>query len=276
MLKWLNWSQCAASDRLSVLTGPLCLLALGSGLARSKSIPSQTFSSEVVTLWYRPPDVLLGSTDYSTALDMWWVRGRGQNPARRRLNKVLCVWIRGAGCIFIEMLQGAPAFPGDTDVFQQLQKIWTVRKTTSLFKLLKPLLTSRHERVRADRSHVTLQVLGVPSELSWPGVSQLPNYRPGRFTSCPSSQSQDSAEETGSDDETETFKCFSCSKIHINMLHLINRLIDDWSVDSQCGSDSVQQEATSHYKSAAESLKRFCSSSLLLNQRPTEESIIWK
>lgn len=137
MLKWLNWSQCAASDRLSVLTGPLCLLALGSGLARSKSIPSQTFSSEVVTLWYRPPDVLLGSTDYSTALDMWWVRGRGQNPARRRLNKVLCVWIRGAGCIFIEMLQGAPAFPGDTDVFQQLQKIWTVRKTTSLFKLLK-------------------------------------------------------------------------------------------------------------------------------------------
>ncbi|KAM8722048.1 cyclin-dependent kinase 15 [Acanthopagrus schlegelii] len=96
------------------------------GLARSKSIPSQTFSSEVVTLWYRPPDVLLGSTDYSTALDMW-----------------------GAGCIFIEMLQGAPAFPGDTDVFQQLQKIWTV--------------------------------LGVPSELSWPGVSQLPNYRPERF-----------------------------------------------------------------------------------------------
>ena len=142
MLKWSNWSQCAASDHLSVLTGPLCLLALGSGLARSKSIPSQTFSSEVVTLWYRPPDVLLGSTDYSTALDMWWVRGRGQNPATRRLNKVVCVWIRGAGCIFIEMLQGAPAFPGDTDVFQQLQKIWTVRKTSSLFKLLERLLIS--------------------------------------------------------------------------------------------------------------------------------------
>ncbi|KAM7365871.1 hypothetical protein PAMP_016764 [Pampus punctatissimus] len=96
------------------------------GLARSKSIPSQTFSSEVVTLWYRPPDVLLGSTDYSTALDMW-----------------------GAGCIFIEMLQGAPAFQGVTDVFEQLQKIWTV--------------------------------LGVPSEDSWPGVSHLPNYKPEWF-----------------------------------------------------------------------------------------------
>lgn len=57
---------------LLVLTGPLRLV-LGSGLARSKSIPSQTFSSEVVTLWYRPPDVLLGSTDYSTALDIWSV-----------------------------------------------------------------------------------------------------------------------------------------------------------------------------------------------------------
>ncbi|XP_035006013.2 cyclin-dependent kinase 15 isoform X1 [Hippoglossus stenolepis] len=104
------------------------------GLARSKSIPSHTFSSEVVTLWYRPPDVLLGSTDYSTALDMW-----------------------GAGCIFIEMLQGAPAFPGVTDVFEQLQKIWTYL------------------------CYICLQVLGVPSEDSWPGVSLLPNYKPEWF-----------------------------------------------------------------------------------------------
>lgn len=44
-----------------------------SGLARAKSVPSHTYSNEVVTLWYRPPDVLLGSTDYSTCLDMWWV-----------------------------------------------------------------------------------------------------------------------------------------------------------------------------------------------------------
>uniref|UniRef100_A0A8C8DIC2 cyclin-dependent kinase n=1 Tax=Oryzias sinensis TaxID=183150 RepID=A0A8C8DIC2_9TELE len=37
------------------------------GLARAKSVPSHTYSNEVVTLWYRPPDVLLGSTDYSTS-----------------------------------------------------------------------------------------------------------------------------------------------------------------------------------------------------------------
>lgn len=41
------------------------------GLARAKSVPSSTYSHEVVTLWYRPPDVLLGSTDYTTSLDIW-------------------------------------------------------------------------------------------------------------------------------------------------------------------------------------------------------------
>uniref|UniRef100_A0A8C6U8D3 Cyclin-dependent kinase 16 n=1 Tax=Neogobius melanostomus TaxID=47308 RepID=A0A8C6U8D3_9GOBI len=44
------------------------------GLARAKSIPTKTYSNEVVTLWYRPPDILLGSTDYSTHIDMWSVQ----------------------------------------------------------------------------------------------------------------------------------------------------------------------------------------------------------
>ena len=52
------------------------------GLARAKSVPTKTYSNEVVTLWYRPPDVLLGSSEYSTQIDMWWVglvlRGRQQ------------------------------------------------------------------------------------------------------------------------------------------------------------------------------------------------------
>ncbi|XP_073074437.1 cyclin-dependent kinase 15 isoform X5 [Manis javanica] len=96
------------------------------GLARAKSIPSQTYSSEVVTLWYRPPDALLGATEYSSELDIW-----------------------GAGCIFIEMFQGQPLFPGVSDILEQLEKIW--------------------------------EVLGVPTEDTWPGVSQLPNYNPEWF-----------------------------------------------------------------------------------------------
>ncbi|UYV70118.1 CDK18 [Cordylochernes scorpioides] len=61
------------------------------GLARAKSVPTKTFSYEVVTLWYRPPDVLLGSTDYTTSIDMW-----------------------GVGCIFYEMVRNRPLFPGNS------------------------------------------------------------------------------------------------------------------------------------------------------------------
>lgn len=47
-------------------------------------------------IWYRAPEVLLGSRHYSTAIDMWSV-----------------------GCIFAEMvLRGAPLFPGDSEIDQ--------------------------------------------------------------------------------------------------------------------------------------------------------------
>lgn len=36
------------------------------GLARASGIPVKSYTHEVVTLWYRPPDVLLGSQKYST------------------------------------------------------------------------------------------------------------------------------------------------------------------------------------------------------------------
>ncbi|CAA9994597.1 unnamed protein product [Nesidiocoris tenuis] len=78
------------------------------GLARAKSVPSHTYSHEVVTLWYRPPDVLLGSTQYSTSLDMW-----------------------GVGCIFLEMITGFPTFPGVREVYDQLDKIFKILGTPS-------------------------------------------------------------------------------------------------------------------------------------------------
>uniref|UniRef100_A0A672T055 Cyclin-dependent kinase 15 n=1 Tax=Sinocyclocheilus grahami TaxID=75366 RepID=A0A672T055_SINGR len=72
---------------------------------------------------------------------------------------VYMLMFRGAGCIFIEMLQGSPAFPGVADVFEQLLKIWAV--------------------------------LGVPTEESWPGVSDLPNYKPEWFLPCKAQQFRD-------------------------------------------------------------------------------------
>jgi len=76
------------------------------GLARSFGIPVHCFSAEVVTLWYRPPDVLFGAKHYSTTIDTW-----------------------SAGCIFAEISNsGAPLFPG-SDVDDQLRKIFRVLGT---------------------------------------------------------------------------------------------------------------------------------------------------
>ncbi|XP_055510845.1 cyclin-dependent kinase 18-like [Leucoraja erinacea] len=75
------------------------------GLARAKSVPTKTYSNEVVTLWYRPPDVLMGSTEYSTQIDVW-----------------------GIGCILYEMAAGRPLFPGST-VKEELHLIFRLLGT---------------------------------------------------------------------------------------------------------------------------------------------------
>lgn len=41
------------------------------GLARSFGLPLKSYTHEVETLWYRAPEVLLGSSVYSTAIDIW-------------------------------------------------------------------------------------------------------------------------------------------------------------------------------------------------------------
>jgi serine/threonine protein kinase len=92
------------------------------GLARAFGIPVNTFSNEVVTLWYRAPDVLLGSRTYNTSIDIW-----------------------SAGCIMAELYTGRPLFPGTTNE-DQLQRIF--------------------------------RLMGTPSERSWPGISQFPEYKP--------------------------------------------------------------------------------------------------
>lgn len=92
------------------------------GLARAFGIPVRSYTHEVVTLWYRAPDVLMGSRKYSTPVDIWSV-----------------------GCIFAEMVNGRPLFPGNTDA-DQLQKIF--------------------------------KVLGTPDDTAWPSVAELPDWNP--------------------------------------------------------------------------------------------------
>ncbi|KAI3930314.1 hypothetical protein MKW92_034916 [Papaver armeniacum] len=64
--------------------------------------PNQTqpLTSRVVTLWYRPPELLLGTTEYGVAVDLW-----------------------SSGCILAELFAGKPIMPGRTEV-EQLHKIF--------------------------------------------------------------------------------------------------------------------------------------------------------
>jgi len=90
------------------------------GLARAFGIPVRTYTHEVVTLWYRAPEILLGARHYSTPVDVWSI-----------------------GCILAEMINQRPLFPGDSEI----DEIFRIFKT-----------------------------LGTPSEETWPGVTELPNY----------------------------------------------------------------------------------------------------
>lgn len=65
------------------------------GLARSISLPIRSYTHEVVTLWYRAPEILLGSSVYGPAVDIWAI-----------------------GCIFAEMYTKKALFPGDSEIDQ--------------------------------------------------------------------------------------------------------------------------------------------------------------
>ncbi len=43
------------------------------GLARAFGIPIKTLTHEILTLWYRAPEILLGQKEYSTPVDIWSV-----------------------------------------------------------------------------------------------------------------------------------------------------------------------------------------------------------
>ena len=91
------------------------------GLARAFGIPVRAYTHEVVTLWYRAPEILLGARHYSTPVDAWSI-----------------------GCIFAEMINQAPLFPGDSEIDQ-------------LFRIFR--------------------VLGTPDDDTWPSVTTLPDYK---------------------------------------------------------------------------------------------------
>jgi len=65
------------------------------GLARTYTLPNRTWTHEVITLWYRPPEILLGCKVYGMEVDIW-----------------------SLGCIFAELCNGNPLFHGDSQICQ--------------------------------------------------------------------------------------------------------------------------------------------------------------
>ncbi|KAK9682297.1 hypothetical protein RND81_10G063700 [Saponaria officinalis] len=107
----------------------------------------QPLTSRVVTLWYRPPELLLGSTNYGAYVDMW-----------------------SLGCVFAELLIGKPILKGKTEV-EQLHKIfklcgspqeefWEKSKLphATMFKPQAPYESSLRERCKSLPEH-TLKML---------------------------------------------------------------------------------------------------------------------
>ena len=85
-----------------LINSDACIKVCDFGLARSvMSLTGKDIimTDYVATRWYRAPEVLLGSTKYNSQADMWSV-----------------------GCIFGELLNGKPMFPG-TSTLNQLNKI---------------------------------------------------------------------------------------------------------------------------------------------------------
>ena len=75
------------------------------GLARDYGSPLKPYTSMVVTLWYRAPELLLATKTYTAAIDMWSV-----------------------GCIFAELISKEPLLPGRSEL-DQLDKMFKLLGT---------------------------------------------------------------------------------------------------------------------------------------------------
>ena len=79
-----------------------CLKLGDFGLAKYFGSPNRQYTHEVVTRWYRAPELLFGAKKYGTGVDIWAV-----------------------GCILAELLLRIPFLAGETDL-DQLAKIFQV------------------------------------------------------------------------------------------------------------------------------------------------------
>ncbi|OMO93784.1 hypothetical protein COLO4_16677 [Corchorus olitorius] len=119
-------------------------------------------TSRVVTLWYRPPELLLGATYYGVGVDLW-----------------------SAGCILAELLSGKPIMPGRTEVLLLLLLFWNPIRPLIFYEsdargveasLHEPMLRNIWSSLllAVEQLHKIFKLCGSPSEEYW-RKSRLPN-----------------------------------------------------------------------------------------------------
>lgn len=104
-----------------------------------------SYTHEVVTLWYRAPDVLMGSRYgclLALSLDFIVLTGRYSLSRCSKYSTPVDIW--SVGCIFAEMANGGPLFAGTSEK-DQLDRIF--------------------------------RLLGTPSVDIYPAIVDLPDYR---------------------------------------------------------------------------------------------------
>lgn len=129
-----------ASNILVSSNGVLKIADFGLARPYSKRKKDIDYTNRIITLWYRPPEVLLGATAYGPAVDIW-----------------------SAGCVFIEFFTTKAIFQGRTDIDQldavykvlgtPTQENWPALKTMPWYNLLrKPTVIK--SRFREDYEHL--------------------------------------------------------------------------------------------------------------------------
>jgi len=99
--RWILHRDLKPDNMLYVKDGTMKLGDFG--LARLYGTPKTRLSPEAITLWYKPPELLLGAYEYNSSADMWSV-----------------------GCIFAELLLRKPFLQGQHTDINQLTEIFKV------------------------------------------------------------------------------------------------------------------------------------------------------
>lgn len=99
--RWILHRDLKPDNMLYMKDGTMKLADFG--LARMYGTPKRRLSPEPITLWYKPPEMLLGAVEYNSAADMWSV-----------------------GCIFAEMLLKRTFLDSISGDIGQLEKIFNV------------------------------------------------------------------------------------------------------------------------------------------------------